>query len=50
MRYMDLEGNIQKFNDVGGYRHNYKDFCENFIFPKSINGERMIIIDVPMQA
>ena len=29
--------------DVGGYQHNNKGFCENFIFPKSINRGRTIL-------
>ena len=33
--------------DIGEYRHNNKGFCENFTFPKSINRERMIIVEVP---
>ena len=35
---------------VGGYRHKYKDFCENFTFPKFINKGGMTITRVPMRA
>ena len=33
--------------DFGRYRYNNKGFCENFIFLKSINRRRTIIIEVP---
>ena len=36
--------------DVGGYRHKYKVFYENFTVVKSINRERTIIPMVPLQA
>ena len=52
MRYMNLEGHTHKvrYMDVGGYRHNNKDFDENVTFLKSINRGRTIIIVVPMEA
>ena len=45
---MDLEGHTHKVNGRRWiYRHNNKDFCENFIFSKSINRERMTIKRCP---
>ena len=26
-----------RFIDVGGYKYNFEGFCENFIYPMSIN-------------
>ena len=47
---MDLEGHTHKVNGHGEYRHNNKDFCENFTFPKSINKRRTTIIEVSTKA
>ena len=47
---MDLEGHTRKVNNISGYRHKYKGFCEKFIFPKSIDKRRTTIIRVPMRA
>ena len=30
--------------DIGGYRHNFDGFKEIFIFPMSINKERMTMV------
>ena len=45
---MNLEITHIRSMGVGGYRHKYKGFCENFAFPKSINKERTTIIRVPI--
>ena len=33
-----------RFIDIGGYRHNYKDFCKNLIYPMSIKNRKMTTI------
>ena len=37
---MNQEGHTIRFVDISRYKHNYVGFCENFIYPMSINKER----------
>ena len=47
-RYINLESHTQKVNGHWWiYIYKYKCFCENFIFPKSINNGIMIIKGYP---